>query len=194
MKHDQETRDRVVALRASGMTYEAIVLAVGVPRTTVFRWCNAEYEAFQRQMSRAAKQRRKTPCPSCGQLVDYMRPGEFCAHCVDEARYGQRRRRAIALSIDGWSASEIAMELGMTYEGVVSMLSYWRTKGIDLPLRRARNRTSWERIREMYLEGAPYEKIGAELGISRDNVSNQITTMRRRGFDLPYRRAPRSVA
>lgn len=193
MRYDQQTRDRAVAMRADGMEYGAIGQALGVPKSTVYRWCNAEAAERQRQASLAAKRKRKTPCPSCGQLVDYTRPGALCEHCVDEARYGQRRRRVIALSIDGWSHAEIAAELDLSYEAVCQMLVYWRRRGIDLPLRRARNRTNWERIRELYAEGLTHAEIAADLGISRPNVSEQIKVMRRRGIDLPLRN-PRVVA
>ena len=80
-------------LRKKGLIYKEIAAELGISKTRAFALLNPEYQSRSLESARKAKQARKTPCPSCGKLVSYDRPGEMCEDCKLERKYGERNRR-----------------------------------------------------------------------------------------------------
>ena len=180
-------REQAAALRERGMGYREIAAELGVGTSTVYAWLNPSYAEQQRAASRAAKRRRQTTCPRCGQLVSYERPGEICAGCRYEARYGERNRRIFEAWELGEPTKTIASREGITETAVLSLVDLWRAP-LGLSLRRRVHREAWDHIaRRWNDDGWTAAQIACELETSEQNVAMMITSMRRVGIDVVHR-------
>jgi biotin operon repressor len=192
-----DRRKRAAALRKRGLSYTEIAAALGVSKTTVYAWLNPAYAAYQRAGSREAKCARKTECPRCGALVSYDRAGEFCVACKHDERYGERNQRILKAWRAGDLARSIADREGLSTTALLSLLDYWRQRGIyeDVPLRTRRRREAWDYIQRRWNEdGATGPEIAAELGTTGANVTEMIAGMRRAGIYVERRSPSRRAA
>lgn len=76
-------REAVEAMR--GQPYKRIARDTGVPLTTVKRWLDPEFAQRQRELSSAAKRKRKGSC-ACGASLAYDNSGGVCTRCRNAAR------------------------------------------------------------------------------------------------------------
>jgi transposase len=152
------TRDQKIArareLRAEGIALHQISKILGVSKTTVLRWTDAEQAERDRKRSLAykdanhdsvrAKDReyfRRNPglCPRCSGSMSRRteRNGGICASC-HQAISKERDRRLEALWLAGKSSREIAVEFGWTPERVSVEVWRLRAAGYRIPYRQRR--------------------------------------------------------
>ena len=177
-------------MREAGATLLQIGEAVGRSPSTILRWLNPEAAEKTRQQSREAKRRRQiATCADCGEKLSYdCQENERCWACEQEYLYGERNRRIFKAWEERVPTAEIAEAEGMAKSAVQSLVDHHRRlHGKPLSLHRARNRTNWEAIQQLWKAGLTSRAIGEQLGISAHNVEYQIQYMRKQGIDIPRR-------
>jgi DNA-binding MarR family transcriptional regulator len=186
MTHAQTVRAAAAKLHANGKTYTQIGAELNVSAQTAYRWLNPEYAARNREASRAAKERRRTKCPHCGQPVSYDRPNEPCLTCTRDQDYGERTRRIADAWNQGDLARVIAEREGMTLHGVLSLTAYLRNHGqYDIARRHRSRRELWDHIaRRRNDDHAKSREIADELGTTPANINSMIRAMRKAGIHV----------
>jgi biotin operon repressor len=165
--------------------YKRIARELGVSRDRVRYWVNPEHRAQMKQRERQRLYRRHS-CATCGgpTLGDRV----ACKPCQSAHRRFKAEIIVTMWSL-GYKGDEIAAYLGMTVRTLRSQITRLREEGWDLPLRRSgwARAARWERIRELWLDGALMREIAVELGTTEANVGNNMNRMRKAGVDLPHR-------
>lgn len=123
-------------------------------------------------------------CCRCGGQIVVHRDGrsKLCSRCRSErdARIADAWRR-------GEAETEIATQEEIAVASVSRVISQMRRAGVDLPLRRHRDRVEWPQIERLWREGESRAEIARMLGRPDSTIATRITAMRRAGVDLPRR-------
>jgi DNA-binding CsgD family transcriptional regulator len=175
-------------LRAQGLSGLRIAAQLGISRSYAYELINDPAG----EQGRQRKERYGGICTECGARTSYVTggPATKCLECT-QSRHAERNERIFEAWERGESSPAIAAREGMTATAVLGLVdNYRRRYGMPLSLHRVRNRTHWEYIRRRWnVDGATQAEIAEELGYSDPgHVSEQITTMRKRGMYLEHRR------
>lgn len=120
MKHSSEQRELVLQLRANGMLIREIVEQVGVPKSTVTRWCNPQFEKKDRAKARQRKFSKRRKCPQCGKRMNNT--ANLCITCYKASQRYWTRERVIE-----------AMQAWATKHGYSPTYREWSRSGNDHP-------------------------------------------------------------
>lgn len=179
--------EQVTALHAQGLNALRIAERLRISKTYAYELIDDPTGARARER----KQRLCGTCVECGGPTSYDvgGPPERCRDCWD-GRYVERNERIFEAWQRGETGVEIGRREGMTADTVQSLVNHYRLRyGMPLDLHRVPNRTHWLHIQRRWNEdGATLQEIADELGYqSPANVSQQITTMRRKGWHIESR-------
>lgn len=146
-----DLRAQARALRSEGLSHAKIAARLGVSKSTVFRWLDANRAERDRAASRAAKARRskaelaaydrayaeahRRRCVQCVERrMDRRTRGELCIACI-ELRTIEKRTAIHRMWNDGRSLREIASEFSISIGRISAEIRAMRLAGWDLPYR-----------------------------------------------------------
>lgn len=92
---------------------------------------------------------------------------------------------------EGAGVAEIALAVDSTPGSIKMMVRTMRRCGISLTARASASQVNESRhqlVVERWAEGCSMAEIAAELGITVTSLATSISRLRKRGYDLPYRR------
>ena len=91
MSRSPEQRQEAQALRAQGLLLREIAEEIGVPKATVTRWLNPEFEKRERAKAKKRKYAKHRKCKSCGKRISNT--SVLCLACYKASqRYWTRER------------------------------------------------------------------------------------------------------
>lgn len=100
MRHPPETRELARELRANGMLVREVAERIGVPKATVTRWCNPQFEKRARVAARKRRYSKKLKCPNCGKRRSNT--AALCRKCYKESQRVWTRDKVIE-AIQAWA-------------------------------------------------------------------------------------------
>lgn len=120
MPYPTETRELARQLRANKMLIREIAEQLGVPKATVTRWCNPQFEKKDRVKARKRKFSKELRCPQCGKRMNNT--ASLCITCYKASQRFWTREKVIE-AIQAWA----------TEHGYSPTSREWSRSGKDHP-------------------------------------------------------------
>lgn len=123
MAHPPELRQKASELRSEKKLIREIAVELGVPKPTVTRWLNEEFERRERANARRRKFSHKRRCPRCSRKMSDK--AQLCATCRWQAQTDDRY----------WTRERIidAMRVWALQHGHAPTLREWQRSGKGRP-------------------------------------------------------------
>jgi uncharacterized protein YerC len=174
-----------------GLTWQQAIRKLGISRSAYYQRLNDSTDA----KNKARKARNGGECVECGAPTDGSNgrakaPVRCCA--CEQTKNLEENEQVIELWEQGWTASEIGPEFGLTVTQVTSRIdAIRRVQGFPITMHRLRNREAWPVVEKCWNAGIPATEIAMEVGSTQASIWKMVKTMREAGHDLIVRHQQR---